>query len=294
MKLNEQKMDPSKFVGKTANLYFDKNNENFGGQLKITNIRPAKETLKNNELGTTYIWEMNGLLKEFGKKNSNPLTLFYICGKPPVQALKVPGPGLFVKEYQGKGMEKQVYSVNLENELSKFCIVSKGGAVVPKADFVSADVTSDEPMAEGTEGKRVIRLTESDLIKLVKRVIEEQGEPAPVSKPQPVEDKGKDLVGKTVNVYLDPENKMFVYNTKIQGVEVSKNGTGDVMIKFDRTPNAIPFRCGNDFFIDKKSKLYSKNFTSELNKRFCTKSRGGTPVPSADFAKSNTSTSDIA
>ena len=66
---------------------------------------------------------------------------------------------------------KQIFSINLENELKKFCTVSKGGAAVPKADFVSADVTVDEPM---TEGKRVIKLTESDLNKLVKRIIKEQ------------------------------------------------------------------------------------------------------------------------
>ena len=173
MKLHEQKMDPSKFVGKTANLYLDKSNENFVGQLKINNVRPARETLKNNEFGTTYAWDIIGEFTEFGKKKPEQISLFFLCGKPPSTLIKAGGPGLYIDRVGGKVIQRQFYSANLENELSKFCVVSKGGAIVPKADFVSADVTVNEPMAEG---KKIVRLTEADLVRLVKKVVSERFE----------------------------------------------------------------------------------------------------------------------
>ena len=163
MKKVIKEQDYSKLNGKVANLYSDPENKQFTGQLKIDSVSPTKGSSdKGNWLGNA-ILDIDGMIKDPISKNVRR-KLTFVCGTLPFPETKNLKPGLYIGP-------KQIFSINLENELKKFCTVSKGGAAVPKADFVSADVTVDEPM---TEGKRVIRLTESDLIKLVKRVIKEQ------------------------------------------------------------------------------------------------------------------------
>jgi hypothetical protein len=124
-----------------------------------------------------------------------------------------------------------------------------------------------------------------------KKGMSEQTEP-PLKKVPPISDKTQDLIGKTVNIYSDPENRNFRFTTTIQNVY--KNEDGAVWVKFDKIPNSIAFTCGYNFFRDKGADLFSNRFTSELTKRFCAKSSSGEPVPSADFAKTNTPTSDMA
>ena len=163
MKKVIKEQDYSKLSGKVANLYSDPENKQFTGQLKIDSVSPTKGSSdKGNWLGNA-ILDIDGMIKDPISKNVRR-KLTFVCGTLPFPDTKNLKPGLYIGP-------KQIFSINLENELKKFCTVSKGGAAVPKADFVSADVTVDEPM---TEGKRVIKLTESDLIKLVKRVIKEQ------------------------------------------------------------------------------------------------------------------------
>jgi hypothetical protein len=123
------------------------------------------------------------------------------------------------------------------------------------------------------------------------KAMSEQTEPPPKEVP-PISDKTQDLIGKTVNIYTDPENRNFRFTTTIQNVY--KNEDGAVWVKFDKIPNSIAFTCGYNFFRDKGADLFSNRFTSELTKRFCSKSSSGEPVPSADFAKTNTPTSDMA
>jgi len=163
MKKVIKEQDYSKLSGKVANLYSDPENKQFTGQLKIDSVSPTKGSSdKGNWLGNA-ILDIDGMIKDPISKNVR-IKLTFVCGTLPFPDTKNLKPGLYIGP-------KQIFSINLENELKKFCTVSKGGAAVPKADFVSADVTVDEPM---TEGKRVIRLTESELVSLVKKVLNEQ------------------------------------------------------------------------------------------------------------------------
>ena len=72
------------------------------------------------------------------------------------------------------GYSNALYSNNLVNELKKrYCTKSTGGAAVPNATFAST--TNKNPQANAmAEGKRIVKLTEADLTRLVKRVIKEQ------------------------------------------------------------------------------------------------------------------------
>jgi len=72
------------------------------------------------------------------------------------------------------GYSNALYSNNLVNELKKrYCTKSTGGAAVPNATFAST--TNKNPQANAmAEGKRIVRLTEADLTRLVKKVIKEQ------------------------------------------------------------------------------------------------------------------------
>ena len=122
--------------------------------------------------------------------------------------------------------------------------------------------------------KRIIRLTESDLARIVKRVIREQEE--------------SDLVGKTVNLYRTAEEKQqdWVYKLKI---EVVKPGTNAITIKGDDLE--LVLNCTNTiqgaFFMGSKL-MYNRNLYNTIKSKYCTtmRDKGGNvkTVPNADFA----------
>ena len=154
----------SDFIGKTVNWYKDANNTIQAASGVIKAITPKKMDYING-------YEIVVTSKEIGKKTSEHLKLFFHCmgtvgklaGAPKKVFLVL---GQFDREI---GI---VFNDNLFDALvKKFCSVSKGGTVVPKADFASVGTETGEPMAEG---KKVIRLTESDLVQLVKRIISEK------------------------------------------------------------------------------------------------------------------------
>ena len=96
---------------------------------------------------------------EVKDNRGNRDTLFFKCSDPGLRS----------------GRDSNVlYSNNLVNELKKrYCTKSTGGAAVPNATFASN--TNKNPQANAmAEGKRIVRLTEADLTRLVKRVIKEQ------------------------------------------------------------------------------------------------------------------------
>jgi|694.fasta_scaffold35499_2 hypothetical protein len=127
--------------------------------------------------------------------------------------------------------------------------------------------------------KKIIRLTESDLVKLVKRVIKEQND----------DDWYKfdtsHLINQQVRWYRDEANTQE-YST-------------DIILKLAMLPNKVvlesrykkySFNCGNNFVLDMtptvyigntpppNTKLYNKKYIPELQKSFCTTNSGGKSV----------------
>ena len=155
----------STFNNKKVNLYSDPENKNFIGQATIMSVDPINSKDKRNWLGNA-VFEIQIRQKDPANGREAQVKLNFLCGTLPFPDTKNKKAGLYFDNGN-----RQVYSYNFEEALKKFCTVSKGGAAVPKADFVSTNATPDQVMGEG---KKVVRLSESDLIKIVKRVIKEQ------------------------------------------------------------------------------------------------------------------------
>jgi len=157
--------------------------------------------------------------------------------------------------------------------------------------------------------RKIIRLTESDLIRLVKRVINEQ----PIPPTGLVGDKFKNAInklidderpldsykGKTVNFYLDKENRKFLITGKI--INFYREGNGKIIldINFNERNSKLKFNCAfsNNGFEEVsgklKSNVYSNSLSDELKREFCMKNKSGVPVPKADFASTNDSQNDL-
>jgi len=155
----------STFNNKKVNLYSDPENKNFIGQATIMSVDPINSKDKRNWLGNA-VFEIQIRQKDPANGREAQVKLNFLCGTLPFPDTKNKKAGLYFDNGN-----RQVYSYNFEEALKKFCTVSKGGAAVPKADFVSTNTTPDQVMGEG---KKVVRLSESDLIKIVKKVIKEQ------------------------------------------------------------------------------------------------------------------------
>lgn len=102
-----------------------------------------------------------------------------------------------------------------------------------------------------------------------------------------------DLKGKTVNFYLDKENKQYLFTLKILNINKEEEF---ITIKFDASASRsasssvvnYDFDCWKkDFRPQGNEKIiyYSNNFAKELAKRVCDVSSGGATVPAADFAQ---------
>lgn len=146
--------------------------------------------------------------------------------------------------------------------------------------------------------KKVIRLTESDLTRLVKRVIKEQTQTTvtqtgknpgvkttttpPVSNPtKPIptdknpfsQEKLDKFKGNTVNIYSDPENKKFKRQIRIDYIDrqkyydtVNTLGKLDIVYRFEdiKGDRSHTIDGGDDLLIlkyscDKPNKLFSTN-----------------------------------
>jgi hypothetical protein len=147
--------------------------------------------------------------------------------------------------------------------------------------------------------KKIIRLTESDLTRLVRRVIKEQTQTTvtqtgenpgvkttttpPVSNPtKPIptdknpfsQEKLNKFKGNTVNIYRDPENKKFIRQIRIDYIDVPKfydpiNNLGKIEINYfferianDEYPEYVD--GGDDalfltYSCDKPNKLFANN-----------------------------------
>ena len=121
-----------------------------------------------------------------------------------------------------------------------------------------------------------------------------------VTRPTP-QTTAPNLVGKTVNLYSDIENKKFYIQARIGNIQKTNDGKivlyltnkGDMSITCTN-PKKNEFR-----YLEPVSRkfvlVYNTPLATQLRKLMCTVSTGGTTVPKADFA-SNTQkpTSDFA
>ena len=156
----------SDFIGKTVNWYMDVENKKNAASGPILSIDSKSRNGMKYYVITVSVLEM-------GKSKPATLRLRFHCYgftqdtliDPKLKkAFIVLGPG-----------DKEIgvmFNDNLYDGLAKkFCSESRGGTTVPKADFASVSGEVNAPM---TEGRKVVRLTESDLVRLVKKVIKEQ------------------------------------------------------------------------------------------------------------------------
>ena len=124
--------------------------------------------------------------------------------------------------------------------------------------------------------KKIVRLTESDLTRLIKRVIMEQS---------------SSLIGKTANFYKDRQNTIFLGTLIIKNVRsTSEKIVLSVSDKITKTVAEILTACGESGFFTKNdydTPFYSNNLHKELKKQYCSKSSGGVSVPKADFGQTN-------
>jgi hypothetical protein len=124
--------------------------------------------------------------------------------------------------------------------------------------------------------KKIIRLTESDLARIVRRVIRE------------TKDNQSDLIGQTVNLYRNKNESQegFAYQVEITGVEGNDN---NITVTLD-TGTSLTLRCTDSTgaFMMGVSPMYNKNLYSNLKDKYCTQMRDKRgklkSVPNADFA----------
>lgn len=118
--------------------------------------------------------------------------------------------------------------------------------------------------------KRIIKLTENDLTRIVRRVIREQNEKPPqppVNSTNPTGNLNQELVGESANFYLENEyNVPILSQVEIENVKSNR----EELIIEGTSPNVgkvtLKYRCGNtkDFFkLDKVR--FSGNFLNDVN-----------------------------
>jgi hypothetical protein len=133
--------------------------------------------------------------------------------------------------------------------------------------------------------KKVIRLTESELVGLVKKVLSEQDF-------KTLSDQGEKLkkyIGQTANLYTDPQNTKFVKQIRFEEIIVETDGDIQIRVKAERFPNYYFCNKPTVIFGFGGVEYYSNNLTPKLKADFCTTSVGGKPVPKATFASGNKS-----
>lgn len=150
---------------------------------------------------------------------------------------------------------------------------------------------------------KIIKLKESDLKNLVKGIVKEQTT-IDMNVIQDRTIKIKKYLGKTANLYSDPQNKNFVRQIPFENMWVEKDGR--VIIRFDDNsistlfPFDYSYDCKKPNIIqttdrsEKPKSFYSNNLTPKLQQDFCTTSVGKAPVPQATFASAKTQTSNLA
>jgi hypothetical protein len=146
--------------------------------------------------------------------------------------------------------------------------------------------------------KRIIKLTESDLTRIVRRIIKETEENDISADVTLLDNK---LKNKTVNLYTDFNEKENNLLKQVTIQRVGLDSTEETPRLFMRTSNSmdLKFQCGDNFFTstkysgtyykDQKKKIYNKELMGVITSgNFCKTKRDGKgdfkTVPNADFA----------
>lgn len=160
--------------------------------------------------------------------------------------------------------------------------------------------------------KKIIRLTESDLKRVIKEILNEDVVGQALRKPvsgtsTPANLNASGFNGKTVNLYSDAQNKNFIGQHKINVVKKNSNGRivvnlsdvrgthvyGDLFLdctnpnknQFYNNPRNIGHSPQEQKHMIKY--VYNTPLSTQLRKVWCTVNTSGASVPKSDFA-SNT------
>jgi hypothetical protein len=138
--------------------------------------------------------------------------------------------------------------------------------------------------------KKVIKLTESDLVRLVEKVISEQAK--------------QDPTGKTINLYSDNQQKSLLATAKIELVKKRKNNDIEIVVSSEKIGGAYSGKASLIFSCSSPSGrftfqganppyVYNKQLGSLMTNLYCQKGSGGQRVPKADFASTDDTDSDF-
>ena len=147
---------------------------------------------------------------------------------------------------------------------------------------------------------KIIKLTESDLRNLVKRIVKEQTVPNINDFPDWPQ-KAKKYLGKTANLYSDPQNKKFITQIRITNAIVKTDGTVKLETNSDTAPYSYTYNCTKPNMLQpvggsyhKIDKYYSNELTPMIQQDFCTKNSKGVSVPIGAFASNKSNQSNLA
>jgi len=133
--------------------------------------------------------------------------------------------------------------------------------------------------------KKTIRLTESELVGLVKKILSEQDF-------KTLSDQGQKIgkyIGQTANLYTDSQNTKFVTQIRFEEIIVEPDGDIQIRVKAETFPYYYFCNKPTVIFGFRGVEYYSNNLTPKLQSDFCTRSVGNKPVPKATFASANKS-----
>lgn len=158
-------------VGKTVNFYSNKSETTLSGQYKILNIKTQGDQnvylTISSALPNSKSIEFGGL-KKYYDNTINTFTENADKFEVSIKCFDL-SPG-----FKDPHDNKKIYNSKLEEDVRRnYCTKNKSGVTVPKSDYTMTSNSNDQSLAEG---KRVIQLTESELIKLIKRIIKEEEE----------------------------------------------------------------------------------------------------------------------
>jgi hypothetical protein len=137
--------------------------------------------------------------------------------------------------------------------------------------------------------KKIVKLTESDLARIVKRVIREQEEMGEMA--QAIEELNDEFGNKTVNFYSKPTQKQSEYMRTYTIKRLENVGSLQPILQLELDPaSKLTFTCtSNNLRLNNNIDVFNKMLLNKLkDSGFCQKMRDNRgnmkTVPNADFA----------